>query len=162
MKSSKQLTYASDKPITFRMDDSTTHLSFPCTSKVPLLTELASTSDIRNGKNPLALLYEFQDGSAEERVNRDVETPVSYDPVSSRIRSEKRTGVNGPYCSAGAVPSRGVSLCLTMNIGTLVPSLLAYQTWVETKSSGGRPLTSVALNDLHFSSSFSRSSKRYW
>ena len=49
-----------------------------------------------------------------------------------------------------------------MNIGTLVPSLLSYQTWVEMKFSGRRPLTWVDLSDLHFSPSFRVSSNRYW
>jgi len=71
-----------------------THLSFPSASKVPLLTKLASASNVRNGENPLALLDEFQDGSTEERVDRDIETSVSYDPgseISSRTQKEKRT-----------------------------------------------------------------------
>ena len=67
---------------------------------------------------------------------------------------------NGPYCKPGAVPSRGVSLCHTTNIGTRVPSLLSYQTCLDLKSSGERPLTSVLLNNFHLSSSFRVSSKR--
>lgn len=68
------------------------HLPFSGTSKVPLLTELASASNAGNGEHPLAFLNEFQDGSAKERVDRDVETSVSYDPsptVSSRIQKEE-------------------------------------------------------------------------
>lgn len=127
MKSSKQLTCEGNltsAPIERESLADFTHLPFPSTGKVPFPTELTSTSNVGEGKQSLAFLDEFQNGSAEERVDGDVEASVSCDPgptVSSQIPNEEG---NGPYCRAGAVPSRGVSLCLTMNIGTLVPSLL--------------------------------------
>jgi hypothetical protein len=44
---------------------------------VPLFTKFSSASDIRNGEDPLALLNELEDGSAEEWINGDVETTIS-------------------------------------------------------------------------------------
>ena len=61
MKSSKQLTYEGNlrlAPIEGEASQ-VPYLSFPSTSKVPLLTKLASTSNVGNGKHPLTSLYEF-------------------------------------------------------------------------------------------------------
>jgi len=132
MKSSKQLTCArniTSRPIELESLAYLTHLPFPGTSKVPLPTELTSTSNVGDGNQTLTFLDEFENGSVEERVDGDVKASVSCDPgptVSPRIPKEegKGLGLGGPYCRAGAVPSKGVSLCLTMNMGTLVPSLL--------------------------------------
>ena len=61
MKSSKQLTCTSNLPSEPLQGNlgHLAHLSFPSTSEVPLLTELASASDAGNGENTLALLDEF-------------------------------------------------------------------------------------------------------
>lgn len=61
---------------------------------MPLLTELASTPNIGNCEDRLAVLNEFEGWPAEERVNGNVETAVSYDPrpsVSSRALGGKGT-----------------------------------------------------------------------
>jgi hypothetical protein len=60
---------------------------------VPLPTELASASDVRNGENRLAFLDEREDGSAEERVDGDVETAVSCGPQVQRSRISRGRGV---------------------------------------------------------------------
>jgi hypothetical protein len=80
MKSSKQLTCTNNE--TPRSENSWIHayLSFPGTRKVPFLAELAPASDVGNGEDPLAFLNECEDGSAEERVDGDVETSISCDP----------------------------------------------------------------------------------
>ena len=60
MKSSKQLACAGDlrfAPIEGEALQ-VTYLSLPSTSKVPLPTKLASTSNVGNGKHPLAFLDE--------------------------------------------------------------------------------------------------------
>jgi hypothetical protein len=96
MKSSKQLTYNNHQSPLKRKGLSSilAHLSFSSTSKVPLLTKLPSASNVWNGKHPLAFLDEFQDGPAEERVDRDVEASVSFNPVSLHIPKGERNEAN--------------------------------------------------------------------
>lgn len=81
MKSSKQLTCARQSTVkTPEAENSVgdVYLSFPRTSKVPFLAKLASASDVGNREDSLAFLNEFEDGSAEERVDGDVETSVPW------------------------------------------------------------------------------------
>ena len=59
---------------------------------MPLPTELASTSDVRNGENPLAVLNEREDGSAEEWVDGDVETAISCDQGSALASRKIKKG----------------------------------------------------------------------
>ena len=58
---------------------------------MPLLTELPSAPDIWNGKDPFALLNEFENGAAEEWVDRDIEPSVSYKPkLMASPRAQRR------------------------------------------------------------------------
>lgn len=57
---------------------------------MPFFAELASASDVRDGEDTLASLNEFEDGSAEERVNGNVETPVSCDAGSTSSTASVR------------------------------------------------------------------------
>lgn len=68
------------------------YFPFPGTSKVPLLAKLASASDVWNGEDPFAFLDEYEDGSAEERVDGDVETSVSCEFGFSVFNNQRNGG----------------------------------------------------------------------
>ena len=113
MKSSKQLTCAGNLRLGTIEEQAlqVSYLSLPRASKVPLLTKLASTSNVGNSEHPLAFLDEFQDGSAEERVDGDVETSVSYDPsptVSSYIPKEEGKDKRTILYGRGGSIQRGI------------------------------------------------------
>ena len=108
----------------------TVDLAFFSTGKMPLFTKLASSADIGDSENGTVALEESEDRRTEEGVDGDSETTVTCRRRSQLEYGIRRPG-NLPYWMAGAVPSNLVSLCLTMNIGTLVPSLLLYQTYTN-------------------------------
>ena len=55
-----------------------TNLAFARASEVPLLAELASSADVRNGQDCAILLHPGQNRRAEEGVNRDGEAAVAW------------------------------------------------------------------------------------
>ena len=97
---------------------------------MPLFTKLASSADIGDGENGTVALEESEDRRTEEGIDGNGETTVTCRWRSQLEYGTHRPG-NLPYWMAGAVPSNLVSLCLTMNMGTLVPSLLLYQTYTN-------------------------------
>jgi hypothetical protein len=90
-------------------------------------TELAASTDVDLGVHATVRLEEREHGRFEGWEYGDVETAVCWLKGQQRIKAT--TNQRGPpYWIAGAVPSSLVELCLTMNMGTLVPSLLSNQT----------------------------------
>jgi hypothetical protein len=69
--------------------------------------------------------------------------------ASEESRSTGRQGGYPPYWYTGAVPLKGVSLCLTMNIGTFVPSLLGYHTCFTRERGGINEYVPYLLTPSH-------------
>ena len=130
---------------------------------MPLFAKLASAADVRDRQDASVVLDEGQHSDADERVDRNVEAAVT---LSVHFHVNIRGGrlflnlISSPYCKAGAVPSRGVFLCRTTNMGTRVLSWLVYHTCSALKSSVFSPATFVVLYTLHLFSS-SDSAKLY-
>lgn len=112
---------------------------------MPLLSKLAAAADIRDSQYAAIFLDERQHRNAEERSDRDAESAITCMIVDCLKKCHNWTkATRAPYCNAGAVPSRGVSRCLTINIGTRVPSRLSYHTCSDSKSAAFIPFTSVS------------------
>lgn len=112
MKSSKELTCASDLGLALVGGEApqVTHFSFPSPSKVPVFTELASSSDVWNGEDPLTFLEEYQDVSAEEGIDGYIETSVSYDPSVPRLTHESQKKRESPKDERTVLHARSGSI----------------------------------------------------